>query len=333
MTHGDRRMYRRSLLKAVAATAALASTAGATFSAYASPESSYPSKPIRVIVPYAAGGVVDVQTRALTQSLSLILKQPIVVEAKPGASGNIAAEQAANSPADGYTLMVSASFLINNPLLESKLRWSPKNFTPVGRFALSPSYFVVPASSPAKSVREFVEMAKKSSPPLQYGDGGTGTPQTMSNELFRAVSGIALEPVMYKGAPPIVPDLIHGLVSMAILPSTVAIPQVKGGKLRALANISSNRSTQLPDIPTIAEEGFADVTTLSWYGLHAPAGTPASVIQKLETAMRTACALEEVKQRIAYAGGEEAFMGTKDFSAFIQSDAQRWEKLVKVIQQ
>lgn len=316
-------MFRRHFVILATAIAAVGGPAGAA--------DAYPSKPIRVIVPYAAGGVVDVQARALTQRLAIELKQPIVVEAKPGASGNIAAEMVANAPADGYTLLVSASFLINNPMLEDKLRWAPKDFVPVGRFALSPSYFVVPANSPAKTVKEFVELAKKAKPPLQYADGGTGTPQTMANEVFRVVADIALEPVMYKGAPPIVPDLINGMVAMAILPSTVAIPHVRSGKLRALANINSRRSPQLPDVQTMAEAGYAEATALSWYGLHAPAGTPPEVIQKLEAAMKAASATAEVKERLTSAGGEEAFLGTRDFSAFLQSDAQRWEKLVKMI--
>ena len=316
-------MFRRHFVILATAIAAVGGPAGAA--------DAYPSKPIRVIVPYAAGGVVDVQARALTQRLAIELKQPIVVEAKPGASGNIAAEMVANAPADGYTLLVSASFLINNPMLEDKLRWAPKDFVPVGRFALSPSYFVVPANSPAKTVKEFVELAKKAKPPLQYADGGTGTPQTMANEVFRVVADIALEPVMYKGAPPIVPDLINGMVAMAILPSTVAIPHVRSGKLRALANINSRRSPQLPDVQTIAEAGYAEATALSWYGLHAPAGTPPEVIQKLEAAMKAATATAEVKERLTSAGGEEAFLGTRDFGAFLQSDAQRWEKLVKMI--
>lgn len=291
----------------------------------------YPFKPIRVIVPYAAGGVVDIQTRVLTQRLAEELKQPIVVEARPGASGNIAAEYVARSPADGYTLIVSASFMINNPMLESNLRWAPRDFVPIARFALSPSYFVVPANSPAKTVKEFVELAKKANPPWQYADGGTGTPQTMSNEVFKTIAGIALEPVMYKGAPPIVPDLINGLMSMAIMPSTVAIPHVKSGRIRALANINSRRSVQLPDVPTIAETGYPEATTLSWYGLHAPAGTPPDVIQKIEAAMRVSTASSDVKDRLVSSGGEEAFLGTTEFSNFLASDAQRWEKLVKII--
>lgn len=291
----------------------------------------YPSKPIRVIVPYAAGGVVDVQTRAVTQRLAVELGQPIVVEAKPGAGGNIAAEHVAHAPADGYTLLVSAPFIINNPLMETGLRWSPKDFTPVARFTLSPSYFVVPTSSPAKSVKEYVDLAKKANPPMQYADGGPGSTQSMANEMFKLVAGIQLEPVLYKGAPPIIPDLINGMFSMAILPSSVAYPQVKAGKIRALANINSRRSTQLPDIPTIAEAGYPDVTALSWYGFHVPAGTPAEVVKKLEAAVQAATSTQEVRERLANAGGEVAFLNQSEFTGFLKTDAQRWEKVVKLI--
>ncbi len=318
----------RRIFTAKAATLVTAIALAAGMAHAADP---YPTKPIRVIVPYAAGGVVDIQTRALTQRLSIELNQPVIVEVKPGASGNIAAEFVARAPADGYTLIVSASFMINNPMLESNLRWAPRDFMPIGRFALSPSYFVVPATSPAKTVKEFVELAKKANPPWQYADGGTGTPQTMSNEVFKNVAGIPLEPVMYKGAPPVIPDLINGMMSMTISPATVAIPHIKSGKLRALANINSRRSPQLPDVPTIAEAGYPDATALSWYGLHAPAGTPPEAIQKLEAAMRAATSMPEVKNGLVNAGGEEAFLGTADFTAFMKADAVRWEKLVKII--
>lgn len=291
----------------------------------------FPHKPIRVIVPYAPGGVVDVQARAVTLRLAIELGQPIVVEAKPGANGNIAAEFVARAPADGYTLLVSAPFVINNPLLESNLRWAPKDFVPVVRYALSPSYFTVPMSSPAKTLKEFIELAKKANPPLQYGEGGVGSTQSMANEVLMKVTGIHMDPVMYKGAPPIVPDLINGLVQSTILPSSVAYPQVKGGKLRALANISSRRSEQLPDIPTFTELGYPEATALSWYGFHAPAGTPPEVLRKLEAAVQAATRLPEVKERLANAGGEEAYQSTAEFTAFLKADAEHWEKIARTI--
>jgi len=137
--------------------------------------------------------------------------------------------------------------------------------------------------------------------------------------------------VMYKGAPPSLPDLINGMTAMTVLPSSVAHPQVSGGKLRALANMSGNRSSQLADVPTIAEAGFPGATVLSWYGLHAPAGTPAEVVRVLEAAMQQACATNEVKQRLIAAGGEEAFLGTRDFAAFLVKDTQQWTTVVKLI--
>lgn len=216
----------------------------------------YPQKPVRVIVPYAAGGVVDINTRALTTALQELLKQPFVVEAKPGANGNIAADTVAAAAPDGYTLLVSASFLINNPLLETGLRWTPSSFTPIARFANSPSYFVVNNDVPAKTMREFAAHAKKVQPHLQYADGGSGTPQSMATLQFQQVAGVKMDAVMYKGAPPSVPDLLQGLVVASILPATVAIPQVKAGKLRALANMSNRRSPQLPEVPPSPRRAF-----------------------------------------------------------------------------
>jgi tripartite-type tricarboxylate transporter receptor subunit TctC len=290
----------------------------------------WPARPVRVIVPYAAGGVVDVQTRAVTIRLANDLGQPFVVEAKPGASGNIAAEFVATSPADGYTLLVSAPFLINNTLLESNLRWKPRDFVPVARFALSPSYFTVPANSPANSVKEFVALAK-AKPGLQWGDGGAGSTQSMANEMFRVVAGIQIEPVMYKGAPPVVPDLVNGLVAMAILPSSVAVPQIRAGKLKALANTSDKRSAQLPGVPTIAEAGFPEVTVLSWYGFHVPAGTPREVIKRLSDAVGAATATEEVLNRLGAAGGEAGYLAEAEFDTFMRNDTVRWEKFAKAI--
>jgi len=291
----------------------------------------YPSKPLHVIIPYAPGGVVDVQARAVTRRLALELGQPIVVEAKPGANGNIAAEYVARAPADGYTLLVSAPFIINNPLLEPNLRWAPKDFTPVVRYSLSPSFFTVPVTSPAKTLKEFIDMARKANPPLQYGNGGNGTTQAMANELLMKAAGITMESVMYKGAPPIIPDLINGLVQSTILPSSVAYPQVKGGKLRALANISATRSAQLPDVPTFTELGYPEATALSWYGLHAPAGTPPEVLKKLEAAVQAATRTAEVKEQLVNAGGEEAYLDTAEFTAFLKADSAQWEKIAKSI--
>ena len=312
---------RRTIVAALAAAAAVGLAPGAA-SAQA-----WPSKPIRVIVPYPAGGVVDVMARAVMQRLSTDLGQPIVVEAKPGANANIGADTVAGAPADGYTWLVSAAFIVNNPLIETSLRWKPSDFVPVARYALSPSFLVVPAGSPARSVKEFVELARRQ-PGLQYAEGGIGTPQSMVIQMLQSVAGIRLEPVMYKGAPPAVPDLVAGTVPMGVLPSTVAIPQVKSGKLRALANTSDKRSPALPDVPTMTEAGFGEATVLSWYGIHVPAGTPPELVRRISDAIVAAAGTPEVRERLAAAGGESAPLGGADFVAFMKDEHARWTRFV-----
>ena len=329
-TSGARGHLRRTLAAALLALPAFSTLAQTQpppgGAAQARPE--WPTRPIRVVVPYAAGGVVDVMTRAVTSRMSVDLGQPIVVEAKPGANANIGAEAVANAAPDGYTLLVSAPFVINNPLIETGLRWKPADFAPIARFALSPSYLVVPADSAARSVRDYVDMAKKA-PGLLYGDGGTGSTQSMAIDMLKASTGIRLDPVMYKGAPPIVPDLISGTLTMSVLPSTVAIPHVRSGRLRALANTSDKRSTTFPDVPTIAEAGFPDVTVLSWYGLHAPAGIPPALAKRIADAVGAAVAQPEVRERLAAAGGEAAYLGGAELATFLRDEQQRWARFAQ----
>ena len=302
-------------------------------SAWASNEEPFPSKPLKIIVPYPAGGVVDLQTRAMTQGLSAELGSAAVVDPRPGANGNIAAEAVARAPADGYTLLVTAPYLINNPLIDSNLRWSPRDFVPLARFSMSPSFLCVPAASPARSVREFVEMARRAKPALQFGDPGAGTTQTMSVEILKSTAGIELEGIAYKGAPPLAIDLINNTFSMSVLPSSVAYPHVKSGKLRALATTSPTRSAQLPDVPTIAEAGYPEATVISWYGLHAPATTPAAALRKLDAAIKAAVQKADTQSRLVSAGGEAAYLGTEDFTRFLAAESQMWERINRTMRQ
>ncbi len=294
-------------------------------------DEAFPAKPVKVIVPYPAGGVVDLQTRAMTQGLASELGQAVVVDARPGANGNIAAEAVARSPADGYTLLVSAPYLINNPLIENNLRWAPKDFVPLARFSMSPSFMCVPTASPARTVREYVEMARRAKPMLQFGDPGSGTTQTMSVEILKSTAGIELEGIAYKGAPPLAIDLINNTFSMSVLPSSVAYPHVKSGKLRALATTSSSRSLQLPDVPTMAEAGYPEATVISWYGLHAPASTPQAVMRKLEASIKAAVQKADTQNRLVSAGGEAAYLGTEEFTRFIANDSQMWERINRML--
>jgi tripartite-type tricarboxylate transporter receptor subunit TctC len=290
----------------------------------------WPQKPIHVIVSYPAGGVVDILTRTTMNKLAEEISQPIIVENKPGANSNIAAELVANSASDGYTLLVSAPYLINNPLQDNNLRWKPSDLIPVARFALSPSYVCIPGNSKINTLQEFVNYAKEN-PDLPYGDPGSGTTQSMASEMLAYEAGIKLKPILYKGAPPIITDLINGLLVMSVVPSTVAIPQVKAGKLKALANTSYKRSPDLPNVPTIAEAGYKSASVLSWYGLHAPANTPKAIISIISAKLEKALSSKEIKEKMALSGGEAAFLGEEQFKDFYKTDAERWTNFSKLL--
>jgi len=288
----------------------------------------WPTKPLRVVVPYPAGGVVDLQARALTQALARDLAQPIVVENRPGANANVGADAVARAAPDGYTLLVSAPFVVNNPLLEQGLRWTPQDFEPVARFSASPGFVVVAADSPIRSMADFIERARKADPPLRYGDPGAGSTGTISVEIMGIEAGFGIQSIPYKGLPPVIPDLLNGSLDFTALPMTLAKAQIDAGRIRALANISGKRASALPDIPTVAELGLGKATVLSWYGLHAPAGTPVPILQKLEQAVRAAAATEEVRSRFLAAGGEDAFLGRAEFARFLEGDRARMQALL-----
>ena len=304
--------------------------AAAWVAAFAADAQSWPAKPVRVIVPYPVGGAVDVMTRFVTNHMAQTLGQSFVIDNRPGANANIGPEAAARAAPDGYTLLASATFLVLNPLLETGLRWAPRDFAPVARFTMAPNVLVVPAAHPSKSLGEFIATAK-AKPGLPVGDSGPGAPQTAAVELLKHAAGVEFQSVGYKGGPPILADLISGQLAMSILPLNVAMSSIAGGRLRALASTSNKRSPLLPDLPTMAEAGYGDVTVISWYGFHAPAGTSAEVIRRLSDATGTAAADEATRARTASAGGELAFMETETFSKFIAEDSARWARAIEAI--
>ena len=290
----------------------------------------YPNKPIRVIVPYPVGGAVDVMTRFVTNHMAQTLAQPIVIDNRPGANDIIGPEAGSRAAPDGYTLLASATFLVVNPLLETGLRWNPRDFVPVARFTQAPNVFVVPASSGSKTIAEFVAAAR-AKPGMPAGDAGPGAPQTLAIDLLRQAAGIELQSIGYKGSPPILADLISGQLAMSVLPLNVVASSVQGGRIRALASTSNRRSPLLPDLPTMAENGYPDVTVISWYGFHAPAGTPAELIRRLSDSVGAAALDDATRSRTASAGGEISFMDTETFRKFLDEDSARWTKAVQMI--
>jgi tripartite-type tricarboxylate transporter receptor subunit TctC len=310
------------VLAIAVATAVLPAAAGAQ---------AYPAKPIRVVVPYPVGGAVDVMTRLVTAHMQQTLGQPIVVENRPGANANLGPDFVAKAAPDGYTLLSTATYLIANPLIETNLRWAPNELAPVARFTVAPNVLVVPGTSPSGTLQAFVAAAKAKPKSLNYGEAGPGAPQTMAIEMLKTVAGIEMQSVLYKGSPPVVADLINETLAMSVLPLNVVMGAIGGGRIKALASTSNRRSTLLPDVPTMAEAGYPEVTVVSWYGFHVPAGTPPDVVAKLSAAVGAAAGSEEVRTRTAGVGGELSYLDTPAFAAFLREDEGRWQKFIQVI--
>jgi tripartite-type tricarboxylate transporter receptor subunit TctC len=287
-------------------------------------------QPVRIIVPYAAGGLVDVLNRIFATRLSQTLGQPVLVENRPGANANIGPTVVIQSPPDGHTLLASSPFLSSNPLIQSNLPWDPKKLSPVVRFAVSPNVLVVPKSSSATTLKELMAQMK-AKPGLPIADAGIGSTQSMVWEILRDSAQMVFTPVQYKGGTEYIADLVTGTLGAAVMPINVALGLVKSGDLRALAITSRNRSAVLPDVPTMSEAGFPEASIDSWLGFHVPAGTPPEVVKKLADAVEEATANAEVRSKLANLGTESAYLDTKAFEVFLQADLDRARRLVKLV--
>lgn len=290
----------------------------------------FPRKPIQVVVPFGPGGAVDVIGRIIGEHMSKTLGQPIVVLNRPGANANIGPGVVSQAAPDGYTLLASSTALIVNPLIEKNLSWSPKQFVPIARYVQAPNVIVVPASSQIATIADFVKHAK-ANPGLATSLAGPGTPQAMSREYFTRAAGIDMLDVAYKGGVSYLPDLIAGRLAMSVAPMNVVAQLVKEGQLAALATTGERRSPMLPETPTVAEAGYPEATAVSWYGLHAPAGTPQPVVERIAAAVRAATADPNTQARIAALGAETAFLDTPSFESFLGRESVKARKFVSTI--
>lgn len=290
----------------------------------------YPSKPIRLVVPFPPGGGTDIVTRTVTQKLAEILGASFVVDNRGGAGGSIGTEIVAKSPPDGYALvMVSGSHTIN-PSLYKKLPYDSVNdFSPITLVVSGPGILVVHPSVPAKNVRELIALAKSKPGQLIYASAGNGTPPHLAAELFKSMAGVNMVHVPYKGNTQAFPDLISGQVQVSFPTIPSAIPHVRSGRLRALAVTSKQRSHVAPDIPTIAESGLPGYDASSWYGLLAPAGTPASVVAKLQQGVVKVLELPDVKEKMLSQGLDPVGSTPEEFAATIKTEIPKWAKVVK----
>ncbi|MEP6657532.1 MAG: tripartite tricarboxylate transporter substrate binding protein [Betaproteobacteria bacterium] len=292
---------------------------------------SYPVRPIRLVVPFPAGGATDILARAIGQRFSEVLGQPVIVDNRPGAGGNIGSELVAKATPDGYTLLMgTVGTHAINPSLYAKMPYDHvKDFAPVILVAGVPNVFVVHPSVPVRTVGEFIAYAKANPGKLNFASSGSGTSIHLAGELFKVMAGVQMTHVPYKGSSPAIQDLLGGQVQLMFdnLPS--ALPQIKAGKLRALAVTSANRTPTLPDVPTVAEAGLPGFEASSWFGVLAPAGTPPAIINRLNAEGVKWLATPEAKEKMQNLGANAAGGTPDDFAAHIRAETVKWARVVK----
>ena len=290
----------------------------------------FPDKPVRVVNGFAAGGGSDILLRTILPKWSELLGQQLVVDYRTGAVGNVAMESVAKSPADGYTLLMGSPGLSINPSLYDKLAFDPqKDFAPISLVGTVPNALVVNPRVPAANVRELVALAKAQPGKLNYATPGAGTSLHLAAELFKLSTGTDIVHVPYKGGAQAQTDVMAGQVQLMfnVLPS--ALPQVRAGKLRALAVTGRTRSEALPEVPTMIEAGIADYTAVTWNGIVAPAGTPRTVIAKLNESLVGALRTAEMKDAFAKIGQEPAWSTPEEFAALIRDETTKWRRVIQ----
>jgi tripartite-type tricarboxylate transporter receptor subunit TctC len=292
---------------------------------------SYPSKPIRLLVPFAPGGSSSIVARLAAEEMSKGLGQQIVIENKGGGGGNIAMQEAAHADPDGYTLIIGhIGSLAVNPYMYAKLPYDvDRDFAAVSLLAIVPAIFVVYHEVPAKDLREFVALAKSKPGELFYGSAGNGSAGHLAMEYLKQAAGIDLKHVPYKGTGPNVTDLIAGRTQAASAGTPPLMPHVKSGKLRAIAVGGAKRLHSAPDVPTVAEQGYPGFQTSQWYGLNAPAKTPKAIIDRLAAEAAKAAKSPLMLERLAVDDAEAVGSTPQEYAAFIKKEQERWSKVVR----
>ena len=320
--------YRRTLIHGMAAAAVALMAAPGIAQA---PASNWPNKPIRYIVNFAPGGTTDILARTIGEKLGAALGQPIVVENKPGQGGSIGAAELARAAPDGYTIGAGtiSSHAINATLYD-KLSYDPiTSFAPITLYATQPNVLLVHPSVPAKNVREFIALLKASPNKYSFGSAGNGTSQHISGELFKAMAGVNMQHIPYRGSGQMMPELLGGTLLVAFDNIATAVQHVNAGKLRALAVTSATRSVVSPDVPTMAESGLPGYDISSWQAVFAPAGTPAPIVERLYTEIARILKTPDIQKRLSDLGLNVSEMTPAQLTALIKADVPRLGKIVK----
>jgi tripartite-type tricarboxylate transporter receptor subunit TctC len=293
-------------------------------------QEAYPAKPIRLVVPYAPGGVSDITGRIVAQKMGELLGQPMVVENRAGAGGMVGTGSVAKADPDGYTIVLSSlsAYAIGPKMVKAPLYDPVKDFTPIGPVALSPTILTVNTALPFQNVKELIAFAKANPGKLTYGSSGIGSVAHISAEVLRASTGIELVHVPYKSAAQSYPDLIAGSISMVFDALPSAIQHIKAGKARPLAMMSDRRASLVPEVPTFAESGYPEATLRLWVGLHGPANLPAPIVQKLNDTAAKAVASADVRERFTAVGADAYSASPREFAEMVRGDVERLGKMM-----
>lgn len=321
---------KRKMCGAMGVALMMAGSASIVSSAWAQGAASYPSRPVRYIVGYTPGGTADILARAVSQRLNEAWGQPVVVENRAGAGTNIGTEVAAKSAPDGYTLFMPTVANAINATLYPKLAYDPiKDFAYVTNFAKVPGIVVVHPSIPVKNAKDLIALARAHPNQLRHGSTGVGSPHHLAGELFKAMAGVKMIHIPYKGASPALTDVVGGHIEVYFGAMVSTLPHVKNGRLRGLGVTSLKRVAAVPDLATIDEQGLKGYETGSWFGMAVPAGTPRDIINKLYAEAVRIIALPEIRDRMSAEGAEFVGDTPEQYTAFVKSEIVKWGKAVK----
>jgi tripartite-type tricarboxylate transporter receptor subunit TctC len=309
----------------MAAWLAVVAAAGAVFA-----QDSFPNRPVRLLNPYSVGSVADVFGRIVAQNMAAQWNASIIMESKSGANGSIAAEDVAHAAPDGYTWLLVTTYFVASPSLFVTLRWDPvRHFIPIGEICRAPNFFIVPASLPVKNVAEYVALAKSKPGLLNYSHPGKGSTGHLGFELFKRLAGIDVAGIGYRGYPQMVSDIATGRITSTFLSANQALAQVQTGDIRIIGAISDGRSKYFPEVPTMAEQGFAEAQVTPWFGIVVPAGTPEPIVDRISKALEAALATTDVQQKLDLAGCEPKSAPRAQFADIIKADVALWARVVK----